>query len=282
MSLSGSKNTRSHMEDNRLRASFANMDIRTGLVPGSIRALVHGFHLAVDGASTPVLAPNAGVGSVPDYTVQFAAATTLRLISTSANDDAAGTGVTLVQIDGLDANYNKQIELVTMNGTSFTTATTNTFIAVNEMISAAAGSGMVNAGDIYCSDATDTATAGVPDNIIYHGIKVGWGVSMTAIYTVPLGFTAINIHYNWASGAATNANPGVFHPTSRVGGVDLVNAYLWADRGAGDYPLPSALPLPEKTILYIRTSRFSSSTPISLGSYWHFNLVKTVNYPGLN
>lgn len=398
MSLIGNK-IEQHVKDGLLGGvSYGNMQVRLGLLKDVNRQLCHGFHFAVDGASTPILAPNAGVGSVPDYTIQFAAATTVRLISTNANDGTAfsiltlaanasdgdtftigtrtytlqttltdvdgnihidstaaltilnivdaiilgsggegvgtgyatsttlnadvtaadgtgdtidftskvfpagtlvttetganlsfgattmaSTGVLLVQVIGLDANYNPKFEFLSPNGTAFGTASAGTFIAINEMLGVVVGSNGRNVGDIYCSDATDTSTSGVPDNIIYSGIRAAAGFSQTAIMTVPLGFSAVMTHFNWATGAATNANPALYIPTVQiVGGSNLIVATLPADRGAGDYPLPCVLPLGEKSIIYIRCSRLSSSTSINCGAFWHFNLVRTSTYPGLN
>lgn len=117
-----------------------------------------------------------------------AAAVVLGIASSSANDTAAGTGARTVRVTGLDANYNFQQEDVTLNGTTKVN-TVGTYLRVNKVEVLTAGSGGVNAGDIYAADTSDTFTAGVPQTAtkIFGRIAVGLNVTQMACYTTQAG-----------------------------------------------------------------------------------------------
>ena len=136
-----------------------------------------------------ILAPNMPVNSIE---ITFpAAATTIQLSSSSADDTAAGIGAVAVQINGLSSTYAAISEIIVMAGTSGSTASTNSFLRVNDLIVVSSGSNVLNVGQIYVSPSTDTiggTTAGVPDTLIFNTIKPTTNLSTTAIYTVPLGF----------------------------------------------------------------------------------------------
>jgi len=103
------------------------------------------------------------------------AARTLSVVSTDANDTSAGTGARSVVIYGVDANYDAQTVVVTMNGTT-PVVTTETWLGVNRMAIYLAGSGTVNAGTI-----TATATT---DATIQSQMPIGLGVTQQAFYFV--------------------------------------------------------------------------------------------------
>ena len=115
----------------------------------------------------------------------LAAATVLKVSSSSTADDSAGTGARTVQLFGLDANYDEINETVTLDGQTAVN-TTKSYLRVNRMIVRSAGSGATNAGVIYAG--TGTVTAGVPANK-YATIAVGDGQSLMALWTVPAGYT---------------------------------------------------------------------------------------------
>ncbi len=115
----------------------------------------------------------------------LAAATVLKVSSSSTADDSAGTGARTVQLFGLDANYDEINETVTLDGQTAVN-TTKSYLRINRMIVRSAGSGATNAGVIYAG--TGTVTAGVPANK-YATIAVGDGQSLMALWTVPAGYT---------------------------------------------------------------------------------------------
>ena len=267
-------------DDGKFKGLSANMDVRVGSVKGMIRVLLHGFHLNVVGTNLRILAPHAAEGSVPDYTIEFIIPSTIRLVSTSVNDTVAGTGGRYVFVTGLDINFNPITEVIVMNGTTPTTNSTQVFNAVNEMQVISAGTSHFNEGSIYCTDAVDTITSGVPDNTIYHGIHEEWSVSQTGIYTIRAGYTGMMTLYASTTNATVN-NPnltqGLIRAKDAVGGsnVDLNLANLYLDRGYGQFDLFNAPSIPEKSTFYITTSRVSGGGGgVNSGVYWHLNIVK--------
>lgn len=109
---------------------------------------------------------------------RMTAAATLNVVSTSTDDDGdpAGTGANSVIIYGVDANWDTQIEIVTMNGTTNVT-TSGTWLGVNRMAVYLAGSGGANAGVI-----TATATGG--GSTVQAHMPVGEGTTQQSFFFV--------------------------------------------------------------------------------------------------
>jgi hypothetical protein len=114
-------------------------------------------------------------GTVPHPTT----ASVLDIVSTSTDDDAAGTGARTVFIEGLDGNYNSVSETVILDGTT-DVETVNSYLYINQFYVLTAGSGGVNAGVI---------TAKL-SSTLYDLIAVGYNQRTTAHYCVPAGYTA--------------------------------------------------------------------------------------------
>jgi hypothetical protein len=92
------------------------------------------------------------------------------LLSASGATDAG----LIIQVNGLDANYNLLSEKVTLNG-SGTATTTNSYLRINGMFV----TNGVNAGNITGKIAT----------VLYAQINSGVGQTQMSIYTVPAGYT---------------------------------------------------------------------------------------------
>ena len=122
----------------------------------------------------------------------FAVAHKLDVTSSSANDDGspAGTGAQIIRILGLDADYNRIYEDVVLNGTTIV-ITANKFLRVFSAFVKTAGTGLVNAGDIYIiKTGTSTyTTPGVPDTLTSAAIKMpaGGNIGFSGLITVPRG-----------------------------------------------------------------------------------------------
>jgi hypothetical protein len=101
---------------------------------------------------------------------------TLEIVSTSANDASAGTGVQSVVIYGVDENWTSQIETVTMNGTTNVT-TVNSWLGVNRIAVFLSGSGQTNAGAITAT----ATTAGTVQAIM----PVGDAVTQQCVFFTP-------------------------------------------------------------------------------------------------
>lgn len=109
---------------------------------------------------------------------RMTAAATLSVVSTDANDDGApaGTGANSVIIYGVDANWDTQIEIVTLNGTT-PVITSGTWLGVNRMAIYLAGTGQANAGVISA-----TATGG--GSTLQAQMPVGEGTTQQSFFFV--------------------------------------------------------------------------------------------------
>ena len=126
------------------------------------------------------------------YTFQTAAST-VEAISTSSNDDAAGTGALTVVVEGLDETWAEVSETLTMNGTSASTAGSITFIRIHRVYVQNVGTYQgANDGTITIRDSSAGATrAEIPLDTTLEEL----GQSQMAMFTVPLGKVAFIRHY---------------------------------------------------------------------------------------
>lgn len=107
-------------------------------------------------------------------------AAAVSVVSSSTNDDAAGTGAQTLEIQGLDADYNLQTSTVSLDGTNAVTTGSDTYLRVFRMRVLTAGTGETNAGNI-------TASIG-GSNVAQ--INAGNGQTLMGVYTVPAGHNA--------------------------------------------------------------------------------------------
>ena len=108
--------------------------------------------------------------------VRMQTGATLSVVSSNANDIAAGTGANSVIIFGVNADWETQIEILTLNGTT-PVITANTWLGVNRMAIYLAGTGQTNAGVIT---ATSTG-AGTP---LQAHMPIGEGTSQQSFFFV--------------------------------------------------------------------------------------------------
>lgn len=111
---------------------------------------------------------------------QLSTAAALEAVSSSANDASAGTGARTITVELIDGNYAKSTVTVTLNGTT-PVAITGTFISVNSVRVATAGSGGTNAGTIDIR----TVSGSTVKSSISTGATLGLGQAADFIYTVP-------------------------------------------------------------------------------------------------
>jgi hypothetical protein len=113
---------------------------------GSTNWNKYGFNSDVD-VGTEVLWSYGGLHTI------LTSASTLSVVSSSANDTAAGTGARQITITGVDGNNDTLVENVTLNGVT-PVVTSGTFLGVNRVQVISSGSGTVNAGDITITAST--------------------------------------------------------------------------------------------------------------------------------
>jgi hypothetical protein len=154
------------------------LQVARNQIQGHADVIVFGYNPDLDTTEESVW-PNGGVVPHP------AAASVLKISSTSTDDAAAGTGAQTVFIEGLDGNYNVVSETVILNGQTAVN-TTNLYLYVNQFYVTRVGAGEANAGAINAG--TGTVTTGVPA-VLYDEIAVGYNQRTTAHYCVPAGFT---------------------------------------------------------------------------------------------
>lgn len=142
-----------------------DLQVARGQIQGHSTVNIYGYQPAVGLTFIPVW-ENATTYTYP------VSATQMHLAGT-AGDTA------VINISGLDANYNIISENLALNGATAVT-TVKSYFRINSM-SVSVGSATNPAGVVTLKDLTDTT--------IYAQINAGVGRTQAAIYTVPAGYT---------------------------------------------------------------------------------------------
>lgn len=145
------------------------VDVGFGAIPGYSLVAQLGNNPDIDTAPSDVWS---GGGSYPWMT----GATSLEVLSSSANDTSAGTGARTIAITFLNASYVQSTQTITLNGTT-PVAIPSTHFRINDAVVATAGSGQTNAGTITIRDAGAGTTRAI--------IPLGYGRVRQSQYTVP-------------------------------------------------------------------------------------------------
>ena len=123
---------------------------------------------------------------------------TLYLVSTSANDAAAGTGVRTVQIVYLDSSGNLASTTKTMNGTTPVSCGTG-FSFILWMEAATVDTGGVAAGNISLSSTNGAATVATT----FEYIAAGGNRSLSGRCKIPTGYNGYLLSWSAAAVSAT-------------------------------------------------------------------------------
>lgn len=125
------------------------VNVSRGVITGAQPFYGYG-RKTTSGADSGVLWPNGA------FVFPSSAGVQISIVSTSANDTAAGTGIRTLEVHYLDANLAEKFETITMNGTTpvLTVATNIRFIQCMHMVTF--GSGLSAAGNISASNAGNT------------------------------------------------------------------------------------------------------------------------------
>lgn len=144
-----------------------NPDVDTGALPAAIW----------DGATLGVL------NGIDHKVIPLAtSAVAMELVSSSANDTAAGSGARTVTINYLDGTYTQKTVVLTLNGTTGVPLPENV-LRINSFLVLTAGTvGANNVGNLSIR-----AVGGIGATYAY--LRAGLGVTRSSLYTVPANFT---------------------------------------------------------------------------------------------
>lgn len=183
MEISGSSTSRYPLEIGFLAAASA------GLIQNVSRVATLGVNKDIDSLTQPEdVWAGSVLGSLNGYDHKLIpfmeSATSVEIVSDSANDAAAGTGLRTVLIGYLDANYAPKTTVLTLNGTT-PVAFPETVRAINLVVRSTSGTFRgTNIGNISIRD-----TGGLGKTYSY--MLAGIGFAQSSNYTVPAGYTLL-------------------------------------------------------------------------------------------
>ena len=231
------------------------LQVNRGLVPFHKIATQSGYNAAA-GTSDETVWDGSSLYTYP------AAATVMKVSSSSANDTAAGTGARTVYVSGLDSAGAEAVEVVVLNGqTAVSTATV--FYRIFSVLVLTAGSGATAAGTIYIGEGT--VTAGVPATI-YGQIVNDNNRTLMAMFTIPAGYTG----YVTSAFASTGGNSGsadytnISFASRTYGGVFAIGGRSTLQQGSvGTTDIVYSNGIPAWTDIEIRASGSAGTNRVS-------------------
>ena len=215
-----------------LKENYLNERVSLGVIPGVTILRLYG----VNGATTTThetLWDNSSL-----YVFLQANMSSPTIVSSSANDAAAGTGARTVRITGVDSTFATKTEDVTLNGAT-PVSLVNNYMSINSIIVLTAGSGLVNAGTLTLAAGGTT-----------HGFMAA-AINQTTsfIYTVPTGYSLL-IRECASSSRSTTAGGHEFYIrySTNLGLVYLAHIDGFLNTGSRiEKQLDAPLYFPEKT-----------------------------------
>ena len=182
-----------------LNTSDFILDVVRGKYPSYSYNVKFGRNSDIDIGSSPEDVWNGG-GLYTGFNAT--AAETVTVVSANNTDRPASTGAHTIELIGLDSDYNRQTEILTLNGTSAVTSVNN-YIRLNRVKILTAGTGGQNAGEITVRQSTTTAN-------IFAVMPQGTNQTAICADTVPAGKTRyilnLNAEMSRANGSAGSAN----------------------------------------------------------------------------
>jgi hypothetical protein len=173
----------------------------------------------------------------------------VKAVSGDAKDDGtpsqAGVGAHNIRIQGLDANWDRQEELLALNGQAAVTSV-NSYIRVFRAAVESVGSEGDNAGiiDVYDNGGANEIAS----------IPAGYNQTMQAVYTIPAGYTGYLTRYYASSSANQTVDVylqvrGQFNGSSNY--VDQVKNKILIFRGYTESNLHTPIVVAEKSDVYL-------------------------------
>jgi hypothetical protein len=195
-------------------------EVRRGNIAGIIAVSINGYNPDVKNIEEDIWDPG-GIHSHPTT------ASVLDIVSTDANDSAAGTGVRTLLIRGLDSSYNEISETITMNGLT-TVPTVNSYLRFRDAVALTAGTARSNVGDISI---THNGSGFLQGQML-----VGFGITHNSMYTIPAGKTAFAIDTFLSN---SQGNSALFKLKSEKEGGPIITPVL-LDVGVTPFLIPSS------------------------------------------
>ena len=218
------------------------MQVSQGLIAGHTTEQITGYN--------PTTSAGDAVwsGGTPYPWSSLATAQTLYLKSSTNN--ATDRNMPIL-IDGLDANYVNQTEVITLNASDSRTAVTTTkqFLRIHSVMCYGTET---NVGDIITTVTSGTGT-------VVSKMSAGRGSAKAGVYTVPAGYTGYLFKGDASSTAATVVNfMGRYY-----GKAFMVLHVAIVDNSTYIYDFPFPLTLPEKTDMYTVIEAGSGKTAVN-------------------
>ncbi len=174
-------------------------NISRGLVPGSTIFGSYGKRVAAGAESGTLWS-----GTPTAFAFPPAAGVQMSVVSTSANDAAAGTGIRSIDIYYLDASLNPAFETVTMNGVGAVLTVATNIRFIQSVHIATVGANKVAAGTITISNGGTT----------YARIEVGDVRSASSVRMVPAGKRLIVTSFYAGSSSGAGAASSIIQLAS--------------------------------------------------------------------
>lgn len=243
-----------------VRPSDFHTEVALGRRQGATTWNKFGYNLDVDIASGDEIIASWG------GTYQFiTAGETISIVSSDAADSGLssplGTGVNSIVVYGVDASWNAQTVVYTMNGTT-PVVSVESWIGINRVAVFLSGSGRTNAGTI-------TITAGSSGHTMAQ-MPSGGGVSQQCIFFVPDNhqFLAEWIHFTALRQAGGNDPKVLFlgQVYSAVNNTvqEVYRGHLDTSTSSNlDVTTPIPFPIGEKSILYFTADSDKDDTNVS-------------------
>lgn len=198
------------------------------------------------------------------------AATSLEVVSTSANDTAAGTGAQSITVSGLDLAGAEITQTVSTNGLTAVALPTQLY-RINSVSLGAVGSGLRNLGTISVRDSGGgTVRQTIPISSVP---DLSPGVDKGSQYTVPAGHALliydIDLQVNSSAGGGTRGADMLFYfrANSATAPVRLPRAMSATDAGAKNLDPKTRILVPAMTDFQLRCSYTSNAGMIISGSW---------------
>ena len=231
------------------------------IAAGNVRKVSHinkfGYNDAVGTSWEPIR-----VGS--ELIVYPTTAATVSVVSANAGDTAAGTGARTVEIQGLDQDYNKTIENITLNGTT-PVNTTKTFIRIFRIRVMTAGSNGAPEGNL---------TASIGGNVQITLDNTYDNQSLYAAYTIPANHDGYLLRVQ-ATTTKDNkvAMVAIKTKSPKADSVWQIKQVLELYRNEVTVDFPVPLKFTEKTDIELRAKNLDAGT-VSVGGTFDLILIE--------